>query len=358
MQVISNEGGSCCIGKTSTSTSTYANAKLNDSSGGKKSKRRSKDERKQMVQTFIQRHQASNNGSFPSLHLTHKEVGGSYYIVREIFRDLIQENRVLAPPKLPPREENMENLDSFLENYPLGSISFDPNVHGLPPKDNQTLLNEYELRRANVLNAKRVSKLHRQNLDDDIIINGDTNATANVEEFEEPEHKELVTEHGLEGQKHEVNEVEAYQGRILPLSENVVVETFPLRPLSNMVYNEVIDIKLKEDLVTPLLESNTITNVKFENTLHAEDKASSTPSDISSQHLDSNNSSSSLQQTNFEAVTANKKKSEFLPSNTAKRINLELLEAATSKKSNGEEANQIVSFIKTCVAAFMKLWSE
>ncbi|XP_071734614.1 uncharacterized protein [Rutidosis leptorrhynchoides] len=338
---INRVGGGYCAGKTI----TYAN--LNDSSGAKKSKRRSKEERKQMVQTFIQRHQASNKGSFPSLNLTHKEVGGSYYIVREIFRDIIQENRVLAPPKLPPGEENMENLDSFLENFPLGSISFDPNIHGVPPKDNKTLLNEYELRRAKVLNTKRVSELHRRKFDDGIIINSSTNATENNEVFEEPEHAEFVMEQGVEGHEHEVNEVDVYQGHIRPLSKNVVVETFPLRPVSSMIFDEVVNTK-SEELATPQTESKTIMDVEFEN------KALSTPSDISSKH----NSSSSLQQPSFEALTANKKKSGLQPTDTAKRINLESLEAAKSKRSDSQESNPIMSFIKTCVATFMKLWSE
>lgn len=46
---------------------------------------------------FAFRYQNSNNGSFPSLNLTHKEVGGSFYTIREIVRELIQENRVLGP---------------------------------------------------------------------------------------------------------------------------------------------------------------------------------------------------------------------------------------------------------------------
>nr|GEX98340.1 phosphoglucan phosphatase DSP4, amyloplastic [Tanacetum cinerariifolium] len=170
---------------------TFALAKLNDSAGGKRSKRRSKEERKGMVETFVKKHQASNNGSFPSLNLTHKEVGGSYYTVREIFRELIQENRVLAPPNLPPGEKNMEKLDSFLENYPLGSISFDPNVHGLPPKDNQTLLNEYEIRRQKILNAKKISELHRLNLENDII-NGSTHTALESEEIIDAEISEVV----------------------------------------------------------------------------------------------------------------------------------------------------------------------
>lgn len=65
-----------------------------------------------------------NNGNFPSLNLTHKEVGGSYYTVREIFREIIQDNRVLGPSKL--NSEEKRSADLFAEQYPLGSISTDP----------------------------------------------------------------------------------------------------------------------------------------------------------------------------------------------------------------------------------------
>ncbi|GAU17005.1 hypothetical protein TSUD_37630 [Trifolium subterraneum] len=68
-------------------------------------------------------YQESNGGNFPSLNLTHKEVGGSFYTVREIVRDIIQENRVLGPAKF-----NLEdfNVDKFLEQNPLGSIASGP----------------------------------------------------------------------------------------------------------------------------------------------------------------------------------------------------------------------------------------
>lgn len=71
------------------------------------------------------RYQKSNNGTFPSLNLTHKEVGGSFYTVREIVREIIQENRVLAPPKV-SLEEN--GYSGFLEQHPLGSISMEPQI--------------------------------------------------------------------------------------------------------------------------------------------------------------------------------------------------------------------------------------
>ncbi|XP_027367007.1 uncharacterized protein LOC113873185 isoform X2 [Abrus precatorius] len=102
---------------------TFALAKHNESEGRKTRIRRSKEERKAMVESFIKKYQDSNNGNFPSLNLTHKEVGGSFYTVREIVRDIIQENRVLGPAKF-----TLEELktDQFFEQNPLGSIARDP----------------------------------------------------------------------------------------------------------------------------------------------------------------------------------------------------------------------------------------
>ncbi|KAF3655270.1 putative cyclin-dependent protein kinase inhibitor SMR3-like [Capsicum annuum] len=102
---------------------TFALATYNDSGGRKTRIRRSKEERKTMVETFIKKYQKSNDGNFPSLNLTHKEVGGSFYTVREIVREIIQENKVLGPAKLSPEEKN--NI-MFAEQYPLGSISTEP----------------------------------------------------------------------------------------------------------------------------------------------------------------------------------------------------------------------------------------
>ncbi|KAK4431064.1 hypothetical protein Salat_0868400 [Sesamum alatum] len=103
----------------------FALAASNDS-GGKKSRiRRSKEERKAMVESFINKYQKSNNGNFPSLNLTHKEVGGSFYTVREIVREIIQENRVLAPPKVSLEQHGHS---AFLEQHPLGSLSVEPQI--------------------------------------------------------------------------------------------------------------------------------------------------------------------------------------------------------------------------------------
>ncbi|KAI3458901.1 hypothetical protein Pfo_015564 [Paulownia fortunei] len=103
----------------------FALATSNDSGGRKSRIRRSKEERKTMVESFIKKYQKSYNGNFPSLNLTHKEVGGSFYTVREIVREIIQENRVLAPPKVSPEEHGHS---VFVEQHPLGSISMKPQI--------------------------------------------------------------------------------------------------------------------------------------------------------------------------------------------------------------------------------------
>ncbi|PIN10040.1 hypothetical protein CDL12_17375 [Handroanthus impetiginosus] len=102
---------------------TFALATSNGTGGKKSRTRHSKEERKIMVESFINKYRKLNNGNFPSLSLTQKEVGGSFYTVREIFREIIQENRVLASPRV-PLDENNQSV--FLERHPLGSISVEP----------------------------------------------------------------------------------------------------------------------------------------------------------------------------------------------------------------------------------------
>lgn len=86
--------------KTSCVGQVFALAKPHDSVGKRTRNRIPKEERKTLVESFIKKHQSLNNGRFPSLSLTHKEVGGSFYTIREIVREIIQENRVLGTSDL------------------------------------------------------------------------------------------------------------------------------------------------------------------------------------------------------------------------------------------------------------------
>uniref|UniRef100_A0A1D1XS14 Chaperonin n=1 Tax=Anthurium amnicola TaxID=1678845 RepID=A0A1D1XS14_9ARAE len=97
------------VGKVSWVGQTFALARCGDSQGKKPRNRRTKEERRKMVESFIKRYRDSNKGNFPSLNLTHKEVGGSFYIVREIVREIIQENKVLRPGSLNSQAFNLED---------------------------------------------------------------------------------------------------------------------------------------------------------------------------------------------------------------------------------------------------------
>ncbi|CAL9244050.1 unnamed protein product [Arabidopsis halleri] len=54
----------------------------------KVSKRLSRDDRRALVESFVNEYRENNAGRFPSLRATRKEVGGGYYVVREIFQEL------------------------------------------------------------------------------------------------------------------------------------------------------------------------------------------------------------------------------------------------------------------------------
>lgn len=65
-----------------------------DGTGSQKDgKRRRKEERRIMVESFVQRYRSANEGKFPGPYLTCKEVGGSYYIIREIMQEMIHQHK-------------------------------------------------------------------------------------------------------------------------------------------------------------------------------------------------------------------------------------------------------------------------
>ncbi|XP_011031581.1 PREDICTED: uncharacterized protein LOC105130674 isoform X3 [Populus euphratica] len=206
---------------------TFALAKCNDS-GGKKSRiRRSKEERKGMVESFIKTYQNLNNGHFPSLNLTHKEVGGSFYTVREIVREIIQENRVLGPGKLSPEEQH--NVQ-FVEQYPLGTISTEPQASlstsptGSPVPDQHDEGSSEE----HLISELQVEP-EQQGFD-----NG-SHVIVKNEEADKPEVVEVQETEPLEIEKR-MEEVAASDSKLTQMAD-VMVETFPLPPVTKPAGN-------------------------------------------------------------------------------------------------------------------------
>lgn len=204
------------------------------------------------------RYQESNNGSFPSLNLTHKEVGGSFYTVREIVRDIIQENRILGPGNLLLEEHNP---DHSLEQNPLHSIAIEPHSP-LTLSSNEVHFpvnyNKYISEEPIFVSDEQCTATNIQGSQNESIINGSLVDVSNEDsdEFIQSEllvngHKEveemvekesgmpknhvtsLATDVVLVNEHNKVEEVVKEESGmpinyVTPLATDVVVETFPL----------------------------------------------------------------------------------------------------------------------------------
>ncbi|KAJ9159867.1 hypothetical protein P3X46_025326 [Hevea brasiliensis] len=208
---------------------TYALAKSSESGGRKSRIRRSKKERKEMVESFIKKHQSLNNGNFPSLNLTHKEVGGSFYTVREIVREIIQENRVLGPAKDLPEEQN---TDQLLVKYPLGTISIEPEA-SLPisPNGSPFASDQYQntSEEPDLIPDGLNAEPEQQVFNKEQIINGNHISVTNKECDEIKVAKTQVSE-ALETKKG-MEKVAASRTKVIQMAD-VIVETFPLQPVT------------------------------------------------------------------------------------------------------------------------------
>lgn len=226
---------------------TFALAKSNDSGGKKSRVRRSKEDRKALVQSFIKRYQISNNGSFPSLNLTHKEVGGSFYTVREIVRDIIQENRVLGPAK-PTEDEH--GVDQFNEKYPLGSISIDcQTVASL--NETHSVFNEHERICEEAYSAlnEKITGQDLQRFEDTVSANGINHIPFDRDHKESELGKHHIQKNHelLNIAMHANKKLESVGGdmlerptsKVTPLATDVVVEIFPINSASSTTEDTV-----------------------------------------------------------------------------------------------------------------------
>lgn len=232
---------------------TFALAKCNESERKKSRIRRSKEERKAMVESFVKKYQTSNSGNFPSLNLTHKEVGGSFYTVREIVREIIQENRVLGPAKLLVENLNTNKID---EEYPLGTISAEPE-NGSPfvPSHEEGNNEEQES-----FSDGLCSKHENQMFDNERIIDG-SQVDVKTEDSANSTYEELQTSKSFE-KVIGAERLAASTAKVTPITADVVVETFPLRPAPKTADYSSTSSAIKNS--TETLDTNEIEKVNFE----------------------------------------------------------------------------------------------
>uniref|UniRef100_A0A7N0TXH9 AT3G52170-like helix-turn-helix domain-containing protein n=1 Tax=Kalanchoe fedtschenkoi TaxID=63787 RepID=A0A7N0TXH9_KALFE len=228
---------------------TFALAKSNDKVEKKSGVRLSKKERRVMVESFIKTYQSLNNGTFPSVHATHKEVGGSYYIVREIVRDIIQENKVLAPPKVRHKQQN-----SFPGDYPVGSIALEPQVssillpNGMHESDHEVPAGEVIIEFENSTD---------QSIDENLTIGQNASAGKLEEQVRNVAEVNESLFQGLDDSEKSklyetVEQIEPSGDMITKIAKAVEVETFPLQ--ATMKLNESLNTSSED---TTVLNSTT-----------------------------------------------------------------------------------------------------
>ncbi|CAA0814424.1 DNA binding [Striga hermonthica] len=421
---------------------TFALANSNDSVGKKSRIRRSKEERKALAESFIKKYQKLNNGNFPSLNLAHKEVGGSFYTVREIVREIIQENRVLGPPKFSSEEPNNQE---FLEQHPLGSISMETQIessvsgsidvvtHIVPPGPGNQISNEENIYTSNEqLNGSfpfeldneqikgssvvaendegidRTSKSHHGL--DYYLVNNDEKIVNGVGVLEESSHvdkpviididrednndsalssSQKVNGHGseiltnehynkndeavdkneefverinaksaaievLDTERCRAQDVEMFEAVNSLVNSNVVVETFPLRPVPKVV--DDMDEKTPVNLQSSILEGSVSVGV---------DKGGEIAELVSGDAFLNETTKVSTKGAISEKSTlaeskASDEDSSSYPNGknpTLNRINLGTWEG-TSKKSSQPERNPLLAIVKAFFSSFVKFWTE
>ncbi|GER51239.1 DNA binding [Striga asiatica] len=398
---------------------TFALANSNDSMGKKSRIRRSKEERKALAESFIKQYQKLNNGNFPSLNLAHKEVGGSFYTVREIVREIIQENRVLGPPKISSEEHNNQE---FLEQHPLGSItmgtqidssvsgSIDVVTHILP--ENISTSNEqlngsfpFELDNEQIKGLSevaendeaidRTSKSHHGL--DDYLVNNDEKIVNGVGILEESSHvdkpvvididrednndgdlsssqkakkndetvdknKEFVEQINAKSAAIEVLDTESYGAQHVETFEtvnslvnsNVVVETFPLRPVPRAVHD--MDEKAPVNLQSSILEGFVPVGVDKGGEIAELVSGDASPNEITKV---STKCAISENSTLAESKASDEDSSGYPNGKnpTLNRINLGTWEG-TSKKSSQPEKNSLLAIVKAFISSIVKFWTE
>ncbi|CAH8386360.1 unnamed protein product [Eruca vesicaria subsp. sativa] len=85
----------------------------------KPSKRLSKDDRRVVVESFVTKYRAANAGKFPTLKATVKEVGGGYYVVRDIYQEL--KLRPNAPVSRVPASAANDDASSLKQDHTIES---------------------------------------------------------------------------------------------------------------------------------------------------------------------------------------------------------------------------------------------
>ncbi|KAM7479548.1 hypothetical protein LguiA_027761 [Lonicera macranthoides] len=99
---------------------SYAASVPSDTPKVKKVRKRvPKADRKVMVESFVDKYRAMNSGKFPSASDTYKEVGGSYYVIREMVQELEYKSKL---PSIDTRSETALSKEVDKQNKSVSTV--------------------------------------------------------------------------------------------------------------------------------------------------------------------------------------------------------------------------------------------
>lgn len=155
-------------------------------------------------------------------------------------REIIQENRVLGPAKLTPKDNE---TDLFSQQYPLGSISVEPQIHVESSNETHTIIH--------------VVPNHHEDSSEELalnssgkIVNGSTVKTYTKEESKQPINIESQT--CLEGEKDVEKELEASNAKISQNTTDVVVAHQQRLDNGKFVNGSIVETERKEESDHPV----------------------------------------------------------------------------------------------------------
>lgn len=231
--------------KTSCVGQVFALAKPHDSVGKRTRNRIPKEERKTLVESFIKKHQRLNNGSFPSLNLTHKEVGGSFYTIREIVREIIQENRVLGTSGLILEDKGDDHLQdqtlsSSLLMDPVPPLSLSPEGFHSPSGQTHNLSSEVRERMsADDIDGRQAAAASEETSGSDVLKDREVNGCHQLSEegrgllTHEPVDSTDISRAQFTGSCGEENEEVEVDKKDIAFEETPLTESKDTKPVNN-----------------------------------------------------------------------------------------------------------------------------
>lgn len=230
------------------------------------------------------RYQFSNKGDFPSLSITQREVGGSFYTIREIVREIIQENRVLGPAKSTIDEQNTDN---FFDQHPLRSVAMEPNTDAVISSETHVvttsslanpLQNTMESQALD--SSQECHELENQKVNVEIVVNGISYQSERTQGFGGELESEPQVVRGLVEEDILEKELVISEAKETQFAADVVIETFPIKPVTDKFAldgdsgePQVIAGTLKEN-ESGNMDFETVKNVVILNMEDVEDKSS------------------------------------------------------------------------------------